>query len=81
MARQRRRAIAKAKLELEAGRATPAPPVGRDLGPHGFSSSAWSAALVAHSSLAEAWIRLARRRGVPTPSRAETASEAMPANR
>ena len=24
------------KLELEAGRATPAPPVGRDLGPHGI---------------------------------------------
>ena len=28
MARQRRRAIAKVKLELEAGKATPAPPVG-----------------------------------------------------
>ena len=27
--------IATVKLELEAGRATPAPPVGRDLGPHG----------------------------------------------
>jgi len=37
MARQRRRAIAKVKLELEAGTATPAPPVGRDLGPHGVN--------------------------------------------
>ncbi len=37
MARQRRRAIAKVKLELEAGKATPAPPVGRDLGPHGVN--------------------------------------------
>jgi large subunit ribosomal protein L11 len=37
MARQRRRAIAKVKLELEAGKVTPAPPVGRDLGPHGVN--------------------------------------------
>jgi large subunit ribosomal protein L11 len=37
MARQRRRVIAKVKLELEAGKATPAPPVGRDLGPHGVN--------------------------------------------
>jgi large subunit ribosomal protein L11 len=37
MARHRRRAIAGVKLELEAGKATPAPPVGRDLGPHGFN--------------------------------------------
>jgi|SRR5215211_80907 len=37
MARQRRRAIAKVKLELEAGEATPAPLVGRDLGPHGVN--------------------------------------------
>ena len=37
MARQRRRAIAKVKLELGAGTATPAPPVGRDLGPHGVN--------------------------------------------
>jgi large subunit ribosomal protein L11 len=37
MARQRRRVISKVKLELEAGRATPAPPVGRDLGPHGVN--------------------------------------------
>jgi large subunit ribosomal protein L11 len=37
MARQRRRAIAKVKLELAAGKATPAPPVGRDLGPHGVN--------------------------------------------
>src|SRR5918997_1939142 len=39
MARQRRTAIAKVKLELEAGKATPAPPVGRDLGPHGVNLS------------------------------------------
>jgi large subunit ribosomal protein L11 len=37
MARQRRTVIAKVKLELEAGKATPAPPVGRDLGPHGVN--------------------------------------------
>jgi large subunit ribosomal protein L11 len=37
MARQRRRGIAKVKLELEAGEATPAPPVGRDLGSHGVN--------------------------------------------
>jgi large subunit ribosomal protein L11 len=37
MARQRRRAIAKVKLELEAGKATPAPPVERALGPHGVN--------------------------------------------
>jgi uncharacterized membrane protein len=30
-----------------------------------LSLAAWSAALVVHSSLAEAWIRLTRRRGVP----------------
>ncbi len=34
MARQRRRAIAKVELELEAGKVMPAPPVGRDLCPH-----------------------------------------------
>ena len=39
MARQRRRAIAKVKLELEAGKATPVPPVGMDLGPHGVNLS------------------------------------------
>ena len=39
MARQRRTAIAKVKLELEAGKATPAPPVGRDRGPHGVNLS------------------------------------------
>jgi large subunit ribosomal protein L11 len=33
----RRKVIATVKLELEAGRATPAPPVGRDLGPHGVN--------------------------------------------
>ena len=37
MARHRRRAIAKVKLELEAAKATPAPPFGRDLGPHGVN--------------------------------------------
>jgi large subunit ribosomal protein L11 len=34
---KRRRVVATVKLELEAGRATPAPPVGRDLGPHGVN--------------------------------------------
>jgi hypothetical protein len=33
MARHRRRVIAKVKLELETGKATPAPSVGRYLGP------------------------------------------------
>ncbi len=33
----RKRVHAKVKLQLEAGRATPAPPVGRDLGPHGVN--------------------------------------------
>lgn len=37
MGRSRKRAIGKVKLELEAGRATPAPPVGRDLGPWGVN--------------------------------------------
>lgn len=37
MGRSRRRVIATVKLELKAGRATPAPPVGRDLGPHGVN--------------------------------------------
>lgn len=37
MGRRRKNAIAKVKLQLEAGRATPAPPVGRDLGPHGVN--------------------------------------------
>jgi large subunit ribosomal protein L11 len=37
MTRHRPRAIAKVKLELEAGKATPAPPVGRDLGPNGVN--------------------------------------------
>ena len=37
MARTRKKTIAKVKLQLEAGRATPAPPVGRDLGPHGVN--------------------------------------------
>jgi uncharacterized membrane protein len=47
-----------------------------------LSVAAWSAALVVHSSLAEVWIRLTRKkRGVPTASRAGTASEAIPGNR
>jgi large subunit ribosomal protein L11 len=37
VARQKRRVIAKGKRELEAGKATPAPPVGRGLGPHGVN--------------------------------------------
>ena len=37
MGRSRKREIRLVKLELEAGRATPAPPVGRDLGPHGIN--------------------------------------------
>jgi large subunit ribosomal protein L11 len=37
MARRRKRVVATVKLQLEAGRATPAPPVGRDLGPHGVN--------------------------------------------
>jgi uncharacterized membrane protein len=41
-----------------------------------LSLAAWAAALVVHSTLAEAWIRLTRKRGLPKASRAETASEA-----
>lgn len=37
MERGRKREIRLVKLELEAGKATPAPPVGRDLGPHGVN--------------------------------------------
>ena len=37
MGKSRKREIRTVKLELEAGRATPAPPVGRDLGPHGIN--------------------------------------------
>jgi large subunit ribosomal protein L11 len=37
MGRTRKRVHSKVKLQLEAGRATPAPPVGRDLGPHGVN--------------------------------------------
>lgn len=37
MGRGRKKEIRTVKLELEAGRATPAPPVGRDLGPHGIN--------------------------------------------
>ncbi len=46
-----------------------------------LSVAAWSAALVLHSSLAEVWIHLTRKRGVPITSRAETASKAIPGNR
>ncbi len=37
MGKTRKRVHAKVKLQLEAGRATPAPPVSRDLGPHGVN--------------------------------------------
>ncbi len=37
MGRGRKREVRLVKLELEAGKATPAPPVGRDLGPHGVN--------------------------------------------
>jgi uncharacterized membrane protein len=46
-----------------------------------LSLAAWSAALVVHSSLAETWIRITRKRGVPKASRAETAFKAIPGNR
>ena len=64
-ARQRRSAIAKVKLELEASKATPAPPVGRAFGPHGINlaefcrtaPSTSGSSLVAEVELAEepAW--------------------------
>ena len=37
MGRKRKRVLTKVKIELVAGRATPAPPVGRDLGPLGIN--------------------------------------------
>lgn len=37
MGRSRKRIVGRVKLQLEAGKATPAPPVGRDLGPHGVN--------------------------------------------
>lgn len=37
MGRRRKRVLARVKMELEAGRATPAPPVGTRLGPYGLS--------------------------------------------
>jgi large subunit ribosomal protein L11 len=37
MGRTRKSVLTKVKIELEAGRATPAPPVGRDLGPLGIN--------------------------------------------
>ena len=46
-----------------------------------LSLAAWSAAPVVHSSLAETWIRITRKRGVHTASRAGTGAESMPANR
>jgi uncharacterized membrane protein len=46
-----------------------------------LSVAAWSAALVLHSSLAEVWIRLTRRRSVSRASRAETVYKAMSENR
>lgn len=46
-----------------------------------LSLVAWSAALVAHSSLAEAWIRLTRKRGVPEAGGTRTYREPKPENR
>jgi hypothetical protein len=46
-----------------------------------LSLAAWSAALVAHSSLAETWIRLTRKRGVPEAGGAKAYHEPTPENR
>ncbi len=46
-----------------------------------LSITAWSAALVVHSSLAEAWIRLTRKRGVPEAGGARAYHEPTPENR
>lgn len=46
-----------------------------------LSLAAWSAALVVHSSLAEAWIRFTRKRGVPEAGGAKTYHEPTPENR
>jgi uncharacterized membrane protein YozB (DUF420 family) len=46
-----------------------------------LSIAAWSAALVVHSSLAEVWIRLTRKRGVPEAGGARAYHEPTPENR
>ena len=46
-----------------------------------LSVAAWSAALVVHSSLAEVWIRLTRKRGVPEAGGTKASHEPMPENR
>jgi len=46
-----------------------------------FSVAAWSAALIAHTSLAEVWIRLTRKRGVPEAGGARAYHEPALENR
>jgi uncharacterized membrane protein len=46
-----------------------------------LSVAAWSAALVLHSSLAEAWIRLTRKRRVPDTSGTRAAQDPTPGTR
>jgi uncharacterized membrane protein len=46
-----------------------------------LSIAAWSAALVVHSSLAEAWIRLTRKRRIPKTSRTRAAHGPAPGSR
>lgn len=46
-----------------------------------LSAASFLVAFVLHASVAEAWIRLTRKRGVPIASRAEIASKAIPGNR
>jgi hypothetical protein len=46
-----------------------------------LSLAAWSAALVAQSSLAEAWIRITRKRGVPEAGGARATYDPAPDNR
>lgn len=46
-----------------------------------LSIAAWSAALVVQSSLAEAWIRLTRKRRIPTTSRTRAAHGPAPGSR
>jgi uncharacterized membrane protein YozB (DUF420 family) len=46
-----------------------------------LSLAAWSAALIVHTSLAEVWIRLTRKRGVPEAGGAKASHEPMPETR
>jgi uncharacterized membrane protein len=46
-----------------------------------LSLAAWAAALIVHSSLAEVWIYLTRKRGVPETGGAKACHEPMPENR